>query len=70
MKKNISQADKVVRVLFAVAVAILYLTGAIAGTLAFVLGVVAVVLFATSIVGTCPLYLLFGISTKKTAPNA
>ncbi len=35
------------------------------GTLAIVLGVIAVTLILTSFVGTCPGYLPFGLSTRK-----
>ena len=65
MKKNMSSVDRVVRALFAVVVAVLLLTGVLQGALGVVLGIVAVVLFVTALVGTCPLYLLLGLSTLK-----
>jgi hypothetical protein len=65
MKKNIGSIDKVIRVLFAIVVAALYFTGVISGTLGIVLLIVGGVLLLTSIVGTCPIYLPFGISTGK-----
>ncbi|MDR7482304.1 MAG: DUF2892 domain-containing protein [Armatimonadota bacterium] len=60
-------ADRVVRVLVAVVIAYLYATGRISGTAAAVLGAVAVVFLATSLAGRCPLYVPFGISTRKDA---
>ena len=44
---------------------VLYLTGQISGTLAIVLGAVAVIFLLTSLVGMCPLYRLFGINTRQ-----
>ena len=48
-----------------VLIAILYFTGVLSGTVALVLGVLAVIFVATSFIGTCPLYLPFGISTRR-----
>lgn len=66
MKKNIGNLDRTLRVLFAVVVAVLYFTDQLSGTGAAILGVLAVVLLLTATVGTCPLYLPFKFSTKKT----
>lgn len=65
MPKNMGTVDRVVRAVFAVVVAVLYFAGIISGTWAIILGVLALILLATSIVGTCPLYLPFKISTNK-----
>lgn len=65
MKKNMGSADQIIRILIAVGIAVLYLTGTISGTLALILGVLAVVFVATSFMSFCPLYLPFGISTRK-----
>lgn len=65
MKKNMGLADKAIRILVAAVIAVLYFTHQITGTAAIVLGVLAIVFTLTSLVGTCPLYLPFGISTKK-----
>jgi uncharacterized membrane protein len=66
MKKNMGNVDRTLRVLFAVAVAVLYFTNVLSGTVATILGLVAVVFLLTAAVGTCPLYLPFKFSTKKT----
>ncbi|MDX1641971.1 MAG: DUF2892 domain-containing protein [Balneolaceae bacterium] len=60
-------ADKVIRTIVAIIIALLYFTGLISGTVAIILGILAIVFILTSIVGTCPLYLPFGLSTKKGA---
>lgn len=65
MKKNMSSLDRIIRVIAAALVAVLYFTGVISGTWAIVLGIIAVILLVTSLIGFCPLYTLFGISTLK-----
>ncbi len=64
MKRNMGTIDRVLRAALAVLVLVLYLTGALSGTAALVLGILAVVFLLTSLVGTCPLYMPFGISTR------
>lgn len=64
MKKNMGTLDRSLRVLLAAVVAVLYLTGQIGGTLAAVLLALAAVFVLTSLVGSCPLYLPFGLSTR------
>lgn len=65
MTKNMGTVDRIVRFVIAVAVAILYFTGVISGTLAIILGVLAVIFLATSIIGFCPLYAPFKLSTVR-----
>jgi hypothetical protein len=63
MKKNMGFADRLVRVLIAAIVAVLYFTGVVTGTLGIVLLLLAGVFVATSLISFCPLYTLFGLST-------
>lgn len=65
MKKNMGVADSVIRMLIAVIILSLYLAGIINGTLAIILLAVAVIFILTGLIGFCPLYLPFGISTRK-----
>jgi len=65
MTKNMGTVDRIIRFIFAAAVALLYFTGVISGTLAIILGILAVVFLLTSIVGFCPLYAPFKLSTIK-----
>jgi hypothetical protein len=65
MKKNVGLADKIIRILIAAVVTVLYITNVISGTLAIVLLVLSGVLILTSAISLCPLYLPFGLSTKK-----
>ncbi len=57
--------DRVIRLVVAVVIIVLHQAGVIAGTLAFVLLILAAIFVATSIISFCPLYLPFGISTCK-----
>lgn len=65
MKKNMGNADKIIRMLVALVVIGLYAAGKISGTTAIVLLVFAGIFILTSFMSFCPLYLPFGISTKK-----
>lgn len=64
MKSNMGTVDRVIRVLIAIVIAILYFTGQISGTAAIILGIIAIVFLLTSFVSFCPLYSPFKISTK------
>jgi hypothetical protein len=65
MKKNMGTVDKVIRVLVAVIILVLYFTHVVSGTLAVILLIIAGVFVVTSLLGFCPLYLPFGLSTRK-----
>lgn len=65
MKKNLNSVDRVVRVFLALAIAVLYFTDQISGTVALVLGILALVFLATSFVSFCPIYYGLKISTLK-----
>ena len=65
MKKNMGSADRIIRVIIAAIVGVLYFTGTISGTLGIVLLVLAGVFLLTSFISFCPLYAPFGISTCK-----
>ena len=64
MTKNMGNLDRALRLIFVVAIAIAYLMGMLSGTIAIILGVVAAAFLLTSLVGTCPAYLPFGLSTR------
>lgn len=65
MKNNMSNADRIIRLVIAALAAILYFTNVITGTFGLVLLALAGILVVTSLIGFCPLYALVGISTKK-----
>ena len=64
-KKNMGTLDRVIRLLIAAVIAVLYFTGSISGLAAIILGILAVVFVVTSLVGFCPLYVPLGLSTRK-----
>ena len=66
MKANMGTTDKVIRIVLAAAIAGLYLGGVISGTIAIVGLAVVGIFVLTSLIGFCPLYAIFGLSTCKT----
>jgi hypothetical protein len=65
MKKNMGNLDRVIRVLAAIILSLLYFTNVITGTLGLVLLVLSGVFVLTSFVSFCPLYIPLGINTCK-----
>lgn len=65
MKANLGMTDKVVRILAAVAIGILYFMHVITGTTAIVLLIVAIIFVLTSLISFCPFYYLLGIKTRQ-----
>jgi hypothetical protein len=63
MKKNMGTIDRIIRILLAIVIIILYITGSITGFAAIILGILAIVFIITSMIGFCPLYVPFKIST-------
>jgi hypothetical protein len=63
MKTNVGTIDKVIRISMAIVFAVLYFTGTVSGTLGIILLVLGGVFLLTSLMGTCPLYSIVGIST-------
>ena len=64
MKKNMGNTDRIVRMVAGIAFVLMaiFLTS---GTLDIILYIFGTLWIVTSIVGTCPLYIPFNISTKK-----
>lgn len=65
MKHNMGTADRIIRLIVAAIIIFLYSNKFIEGTTGIVLIVIAVVFALTSFISFCPLYTLFGLSTKK-----
>jgi uncharacterized protein (DUF58 family) len=63
MTKNMGVADRIIRAVIAIVLAILIATGTITGGWAIVAGIVAVAFLVTSLVSFCPGYRPFGISS-------
>ncbi|MBK9781552.1 MAG: DUF2892 domain-containing protein [Anaerolineales bacterium] len=65
MKRNMSNTDRIVRVLISALFAYLYFSGIVTGTLGIVLLVLAGVFTLTAVIAFCPLYAPFKLSTYK-----
>ena len=63
--KNMGLADRIIRVVLAVVIVILYVKDIITGTLGIILLILAGIFVLTSLINVCPLYKVFGISTSK-----
>jgi len=59
MKKNIGNVDSVLRIFFGIVI------GALGVFYESWWGLLAIIPFATALVSTCPIYMPFGISTRK-----
>jgi hypothetical protein len=65
MKPNMGSTDKMIRLIVAVVISGLLIGNVISGIFGYVLLAFAAVFVLTSFVSFCPLYLPFGISTRK-----
>jgi len=65
MKANMGKADKIIRLIAALGMLLLFVTGVASGLLGYVALGLAGVFTLTSIISFCPLYIPFGLSTCK-----
>ncbi|MBD3749445.1 MAG: DUF2892 domain-containing protein [Sphingobacteriales bacterium] len=65
MKANMGALDKVIRILIAVVIGVLYYLHHLSGLWAIILGILAIIFILTSFMSFCPLYVPFNINTKK-----
>lgn len=65
MKKNMGSFDRTLRIILAIVVGILILTGELRELTAVILGVIALIFLITGFVGFCPLYASFKIQTME-----
>lgn len=65
MKRNMSNADRIIRTVLAAVFVYLYFSGMVSGVLGIVLLVLAGVFLLTALIAFCPLYTPFKISTYK-----
>jgi len=63
MDKNMGKTDRTLRLVLAVVLAAVALTGAVSGWLYWAAILVAVVMAVTALVGNCPAYSILGIKT-------
>ena len=65
MKCNMGSLDRTIRIVVALIIAGLILSGRVGGAGAVILGVLAAVFRGTSLVRFCPLYVPFKIDTRR-----
>ncbi len=65
MKSNIGPIDKAIRLFLALVLIVLFYENVVTGTLGIIVLLLAAVVMLTALVGFCPLYLPFKISTQK-----
>ena len=65
IQKNVGTIDRVIRIALAIVFAYLYFSGTVTGVLGIILLVLSVIFLVVSLVGVCPLYVPFKISTRK-----
>ena len=64
MKSNVSTVDRIIRLLLAVVFAGLYFGNVVTGTVGIILVVLGAVFAVTAAISFCPIYAVFGLSTK------
>lgn len=64
MKQNMGAIDRIIRLILAAVIAALYFTCTISGIVAIILVIIGIIFVLTSLIGFCPAYALFNISTK------
>jgi len=64
MNKNVASWDRIVRVVLGAVLLYLAFGGVTSGVLAIVAGIFGIVFLVTAVMGWCPLYALFKVSTN------
>jgi len=65
MKKNMGNADRIIRSIMAVVIGVLFLSGRISGIAGLGLFVFAGILLLTSFISVCPIYLTFHLHSNQ-----
>ncbi len=61
--KNMGYLDRGIRSIIAIVIGIAFFMGWINGVTAIILGIVAIVFLAVSVIGFCPLYTILKVNT-------
>jgi len=67
MKSNLGTTDKIIRIIIALVIGVLYFTNNINGYIGTILLIVAIILVLTVLINFCPLYFLLGLRSNKKA---
>ncbi|SFD98003.1 YgaP family membrane protein [Thermophagus xiamenensis] len=70
MNRNVGTTDRVIRIVIAAVLAVLYFSGAVTGTLGTIVLIVAAISLITGIFRVCGLYALFGVNTCRTKEHS
>ena len=65
MGVNMGSYDRVIRLIIAVVIGVLYYMGVIPGTVGIILLILSAIFLLTSLVSFCPLYTIFGLNTRN-----
>ncbi len=65
MKNNVGSIDKIIRIIIAIVAFYLAYNGGIESPWNYILYAVSAIMVLTAILGTCPLFTIFGINTCK-----
>ncbi|NPA26337.1 MAG: DUF2892 domain-containing protein [Chloroflexi bacterium] len=65
MRPNEATWDRVLRVILGIVLLALKFTGAVTGTVGLLALIFGLIFLITGLIGFCPLYSIFGFSTKK-----
>lgn len=66
MKDNVGNTDRFIRLVLGVVLLIIaFASHLTSGLLSYAVITLGMVFFATSIIGSCPIYTLFGLNTSK-----
>lgn len=63
MQSNMGTVDRIIRLVLATIIVLLFFSEKISGTFGIVLMALAIIFILTSVIGFCPLYTLFGFSS-------
>ncbi|WP_258103826.1 DUF2892 domain-containing protein [Marinoscillum sp. MHG1-6] len=67
MKKNMGPSDRIIRLILAIAMTVLYSQNVITGAVGIALLALSAIFVLTSLLSYCPIYALFGVKTCKTS---
>ena len=65
MESNENTADRIIRIVLAIALGVLVALKVFTGVVAIIFGIAAGILFLTGVIGFCAIYAILGISTRK-----
>ncbi len=65
MKKNVGTIDRIIRIIFALGILVLFLTHKLTGGVALFFGLAAVMMLFTGTTSFCPCYVRLNIKTVK-----